>query len=133
MSYLVRTHQHQRGRESTATVQSHSERFRAVADDPRIAGRLGLRGLAMQAAEREPAHMTADAIVAETIATFGSQPAFDGGKALREAIAAQEAAGATETIGYVPVEPNRATVAKAGWDMALDAAIAARFFGSVSQ
>lgn len=104
-------------------------RFRAVADDPRIAGNPGLRGLAMARAEREPAHTSADTIVAETIAAFGSPSVADGGASLRKAVAAREAAGAVDGIGYVPSEPDRAAKAKAGWEKVLDAAIAARFVG----
>lgn len=49
---------------------SHSERFHAVARDPRLAARPGLRELAMQAAEREPAAISADEIVTTTISTW---------------------------------------------------------------
>lgn len=49
---------------------AHSARFRAVAEHPRLRGRVGLRGLALQAAECAPARVSADEIVAETIERF---------------------------------------------------------------
>jgi signal peptide peptidase SppA len=57
-----------------APSMTKSERFQAVRHDPRLASKPGLRDLAIQAAERAPGTMSADAIIAETLAVWGKEP-----------------------------------------------------------
>jgi hypothetical protein len=49
-----------------------ASRFEAVLNHPKLAEKPALRDLALQAAEREPASVTADEIVARIVAGFGS-------------------------------------------------------------